>query len=79
MKPVAIAAVFLLGAALAPAGQAEAGCLKGAVVGGLAGHFLHHGVVGAGIGCAIGHHESKKHRRERARAEHFARGEQNTR
>ena len=41
------------------------GCLKGAVIGGVAGHFAgHHGVLGAGAGCVIGHHEA----RERARA-----------
>jgi hypothetical protein len=38
-----------------------AGCLKGAAVGGLAGHVAgHHGVLGAGAGCAIGHHEANK-------------------
>ena len=45
------------------------GCLKGAVIGGVAGHFAgHHGVLGAGAGCVIGHHEAKKHARERERA-----------
>jgi outer membrane lipoprotein SlyB len=38
------------------------GCLKGAAVGGIAGHEVGsgHGVAGAGIGCAVGHHEAKK-------------------
>ena len=37
------------------------GCIKGAVVGGAAGHFVgHHGLLGAAAGCAIGHHEAKK-------------------
>ena len=42
-------------------GTAEAkGCLKGAVVGGVAGHFAgHHPIVGAAIGCAVGHHHAK--------------------
>jgi hypothetical protein len=36
-----------------------AGCVKGAAVGGVAGHFAgHHGVLGAGAGCVIGHHEA---------------------
>ena len=36
------------------------GCIKGAVVGGAAGHFVgHHGLLAA-AGCAIGHHEAKK-------------------
>ena len=44
-----------------------AGCLKGAAVGGIAGHYAgHHGVLGAGAGCVIGHHEATKHARERA-------------
>ena len=33
------------------------GCLKGAAVGGVAGHFAHHhGMAGAAAGCAVGHH-----------------------
>jgi hypothetical protein len=44
-----------------------AGCLKGAVIGGVAGHYAgHHGLLGAGAGCVIGHHETKKHAREHA-------------
>ena len=41
------------------------GCIKGAIVGGVAGHVAgHHGLLGAAVGCAIGHHEAKK--REKA-------------
>jgi len=44
-----------------------AGCLKGAVIGGVAGHYVgHHGLLGAGARCVIGHHEAKKHAREQA-------------
>ena len=44
-----------------------AGCLKGAVIGGVAGHYAgHHGLLGAGAGCVIGHHEPKKHAWEHA-------------
>jgi hypothetical protein len=44
-----------------------AGCLKGAAVGGVAGHFAgRHGVLGAGAGCVIGHHEASKHARQQA-------------
>lgn len=57
-------AVSLL--AVAPEAEA-AGCLKGAVVGGVAGHLVHHGIVGAVAGCAVGHHEASKAARERAR------------
>jgi hypothetical protein len=32
------------------------GCLKGAAVGAVAGHFAHHhGMAGAAAGCAAGH------------------------
>jgi hypothetical protein len=45
--------------------------LKGAVIGGVAGHFAgHHGLLGAGAGCIIGHHEAANHARERERAYH---------
>jgi hypothetical protein len=55
---------LLMGWIAAPA-QA-AGCLKGAAVGGIAGHYAgHHGVLGAGAGCVIGHHEATKHAGEK--------------
>jgi uncharacterized membrane protein len=38
---------------------AQAGCLSGAVAGGVIGHFAgHHGLAGAAVGCAVGHHHS---------------------
>lgn len=39
------------------------GCLRGAAVGAVAGHFVGkgHAVAGAAAGCAIGHHEATKH------------------
>lgn len=48
-------------AALA-AGEVNAkGCLAGAAVGGTAGHFAgKHGLIGAGVGCAIGRHRANK-------------------
>jgi hypothetical protein len=38
------------------------GCLKGAAVGGAAGHFVGsgHAATGAAGGCAVGHHEAAK-------------------
>lgn len=37
------------------------GCLKGAVVGGVAGYYSgHHGILGAATGCVIGRHEANK-------------------
>jgi len=73
-KRVLIMRAILVPAALALAVAAivsnsppatAAGCIKGAVIGGVAGHYAgHHGLLGAGAGCLIGHHEAKKHARE---------------
>ena len=48
--------------ALGMSGAANAkGCLKGAAVGGVGGHFLgHHSLAGAAVGCAVGHHRAAK-------------------
>lgn len=63
--PAALA-FAMAGAATQPV-QAK-GCIKGAVVGGLAGHAVHHGILGAGAGCIAGHHLAKRHaQQERAR------------
>jgi hypothetical protein len=68
LLPAAFA--FLLAAGWAAAPAEAAGCLKGAAVGGIAGHYAgHHGLIGAGVGCAIGHHEATKHAREKAQQE----------
>jgi hypothetical protein len=57
-----LAALLLLGAS--NAAQAK-GCLKGAAVGAVAGHFArHHAVLGAAAGCVVGHHMAKKKQRE---------------
>jgi hypothetical protein len=68
MKFVLVPALALLMVASWAAVPARAaGCLKGAVVGGVAGHLAgHHGVLGAGAGCVIGHHEATKRAREKA-------------
>ena len=61
MKHIAIVAA--LGAALLTT-QAEAkGCIKGAVVGGAAGHLAHHGLLGAVAGCAYGMHRAHQQQR----------------
>jgi hypothetical protein len=65
MKWMVIMAGLLASAALLPAQAQAAGCIKGAIVGGAAGHFAgHHGWLGAGAGCAVGHHEANKRARE---------------
>jgi hypothetical protein len=65
LMPAALA--LALAACLTPAPSQAAGCLKGAAIGGMAGHFAgHHGLLGAGAGCIIGRHEANKRARERA-------------
>ena len=60
MKSFLTCMVFAFAVAVG-AGTANAkGCIKGAIVGGAAGHLAHHGWLGAAAGCAIGHHEASK-------------------
>jgi hypothetical protein len=69
MKAIFMSAAlaFALTAGLTPVPVRAAGCLEGAAIGGVAGHFAgHHGLLGAGAGCFIGRHEANKHARERA-------------
>lgn len=43
------------------------GCLKGAAVGGVAGHVVGgHGVVGAAAGCVVGRHQANKKAKQEA-------------
>ena len=63
MRIIAAAAfsIFILAGAT---GAADAkGCMKGAAVGGIAGHMVGHGVLGAAADCAVGHHEANKEQR----------------
>ena len=68
MKALLVPAAFALavtGLAVSATPAPAKGCLKGAVIGGVAGHFVgHHGLLGAGAGCVIGHHEANKHARQ---------------
>jgi len=53
------------------AGQSHAaGCLKGAAVGGVGGHFVGsgHAVLGAAGGCLVGRHMANKKAKEDAEA-----------
>jgi len=66
-----VCAVAALSFAAAPEAQAR-GCIKGAFLGAIAGHYMHHhAVLGAMAGCAIGHHVAAKNDRDvRAAAAH---------
>lgn len=50
----------LLVSTLFTVSAAQAGCIKGAIVGGVAGHAVHHTLAGAAAGCVVGHHLAKK-------------------
>ena len=64
--PVAVALAITSMAACPPA-EAK-GCIKGAIVGGAAGHLAHHGVLGAIGGCVVGHHMASEQARRHATA-----------
>ena len=69
---IAILSLFAAVAMVAAPAQAK-GCLKGAAVGGVGGHFIgHHGLAGAAIGCAVGHHRASKKDAEMQRADQAA-------
>ena len=62
---IAAAAMAMVSAAFVASPANAAGCLKGAVVGGTAGHFAgNHGWIGAGVGCVVGRHEANKRARQ---------------
>lgn len=66
MKLLMLPLVVALGA-MSSGAQAR-GCLKGAAVGAVGGHLVHHhALAGAAIGCAVGHHMAKKKRTHTAR------------
>lgn len=58
MKAILAATCVLALGSISPA-EAK-GCLKGAIVDGVAGHMAGHGKLGAAAGCAIGHHQASK-------------------
>jgi uncharacterized protein YcfJ len=53
--------------AYAPGADAK-GCIKGAVIGGAAGHMAGHGKLGAAAGCVVGHHEANKKNADKSNA-----------
>ncbi|WP_062118391.1 hypothetical protein [Aureimonas sp. AU40] len=68
MRKTATIALFAI-LTLAAGPSYAAGCLKGAAVGAVGGHFVGkgHSVVGAAAGCAIGHHRAKVDARNQAK------------
>ncbi len=68
MKSLIALALLASVASVAMPHDAKAiGCISGAAVGGVAGHYAgHHGILGAAAGCAVGHHAAVVRRRNAA-------------
>jgi hypothetical protein len=67
MKTKLAIAVASLVFAAAPSLVHAKGCLKGAAVGGAAGHVAgKHGAVGAAAGCVAGRHRANKQAKQQA-------------
>jgi hypothetical protein len=57
MKKKLAAAALIMALPFAASQADAAGCIKGAIVGGIAGHYAHpHAILGAMTGCVVGHH-----------------------
>jgi hypothetical protein len=70
MRKILLILALSLSAGALPLAAGADGCIKGAAVGGVAGHLAgHHGVAGAALGCAVGHHRAKMKEKEAARAQ----------
>jgi hypothetical protein len=56
---MAICAILVVLAIQAPKSANAIGCLSGGAMGAIAGHQVHHGVMGAIGGCVAGHYAHK--------------------
>ncbi len=62
--PLAVSAALVMSAA--PMEVQAKGCLRGAVAGGVAGHYMHHHAVMGAVGGCIAAHEYYKHKARQA-------------
>jgi hypothetical protein len=61
MKALLLECALSLALALTAMPADAKGCIKGALVGGIAGHYAsRHGFLGAAAGCVVGHHLAKR-------------------
>jgi hypothetical protein len=56
MKPLVSSFALVLAISAATTSAEAKGCLRGALVAGVAGHYAHHTLTGAIAGCYMGHH-----------------------
>jgi hypothetical protein len=72
LTTILVAGTLAAASTVLPHGASAAGCLRGAAVGGVVGHYAgHHGVLGAGIGCLWGRHEANKRTYEQDRQDRY--------
>jgi len=62
--PLALSAALVMTAAPSPV--MAKGCLRGAVAGGVAGHYMHHHAIMGAMGGCIAAHQYYKHKERRA-------------
>jgi hypothetical protein len=61
MKALFFGCALTLGLAATAMPADAKGCIKGPLIGCIAGHYAsHHGVLGAAAGCVVGHHLAKQ-------------------
>jgi len=80
MKHTIAGLVIVASLAVTGASAVEAkGCLKGAAVGAVAGHYMHHhAILGAVAGCWVGHHMAvEKEKQDKARQQQHPPSQQN--
>ena len=62
--PLALSAALIMTAA--PNAVMAKGCIRGAMAGGVAGHYMHHHAVMGAVGGCIAGHEYYKHKAQKA-------------
>ena len=72
MRKIVTAISFAIVMLLAPSVSQAKGCIKGALIGGVAGHYAgRHGLLGAAAGCIIGRHQSHAAQQQQTRPNNY--------
>jgi hypothetical protein len=67
MKPLVSSFALVLAISAATTSAEAKGCLTGALVGGVAGHYAHHTLTGAIAACYTGHHIAHENQQRQLR------------
>jgi hypothetical protein len=66
MRKIGTAVVLTAALLLMPSVSQAKGCIKGALIGGVAGHYAgRHSLLGAAAGCIIGRHQAHTAQKQR--------------